>query len=165
MTNQTKLRTYTIRPTDNISFPIGTILSVKGYSRKLGFDMLLGKHKQKGISLARLTEALISYRLTENHSITKASDWINRPELLSEFSIKGFEQRTFFRVLEILGQNREEILFGIRNVLFEIFSFDHTNTNFDWTSIVLHGEKAPLGAYGYSRDHTFRADNQSWQCQ
>ena len=110
MTKQTKLRTYTIRSTDNISFPIGTILSVRTHSQKLGFDMLFGKHKQRGIPLPRLVEALVSYHLTENRSMTKASDWINRPDVLDEFGIDSFEQRTLFRVLKIIGQNKENII-------------------------------------------------------
>ena len=153
MTKQTQLRTYTIRSTDNISFPIGTILSVKDHSRKLGFDMLFGKHKQRGIPLPRLVEALISYRLTENRSMTKASDWINRPGVLDEFDIKSFEQRTLFRVLTILGRNREEIMFSLQKRIFSLYDFEHTNINLDWTSIVLHGDNSPLGEYGYSRDH------------
>jgi len=153
MLRQTRLRTYTIKSTDNISFPIGTVLSVKDYSRKLGFDMLLGKHKQKGISLSGLTEALIAYRLTENRSMTKASDWINCPEVLPEFSLPSFEQQTLFRVLKILGKNHEEILFDIRKTIFNSYNLEHTNINLDWTSFILHGQKAPLGEYGYSRDH------------
>ncbi len=152
MTTQTKLRTYDICPTDNISFPIGTVLCVQKYGRKLVFDSF-DKFKQRGRSLPQLIKALITYRLTENRSMTKASDWINRKEVLDEFGLDGFEQRTLFRVLEILGENREQILFEIRNTLFSLYGFEHTNINLDWSSLVLHGNNAPLGAYGYSRDH------------
>jgi transposase len=37
--------------------------------------------------------------------------------------------------------------------LFSKYDFDHTDINMDWTSIVLYGDKCPLGKYGYSRDH------------
>ena len=75
----------------------GTILAVQKYDRKLNFDSFFDKFKQRGRSLPRLIEALISYRLTENRSMTKASDWINRKDVLDEFYLDGFEQRTLFQ--------------------------------------------------------------------
>jgi transposase len=100
-----------------------------------------------------LIEGLLSYKLTENLSIVKASDWLNRAEVLETFDIQGFEQKTLYRVLSILGENREEIMMSLQDRLFETYDFEHTNINMDWTSIVLHGEKCPIAKYGYSRDH------------
>lgn len=151
--NQTKLRTYSIKPNKNITFPVGTVIAVQKYSLKLGFEKIFGKHKKKGRSIGALVEALISYRLTENQSISKASDWINRPEVLKEFGIDGFEERTLFRVLEITGANKEEIISDLQDRLFELYSFEHTDINMDWTSFVLYGDTCKLGKYGYSRDH------------
>lgn len=151
--SQTKLRTDVIKPNGNISFPIGTALAVQKYSVKLDFDDILGRFKQRGIPLAPLAEALLTYRLTENRSITRASEWINRPEVLSQFGIPRFEERTLFRVLEILGANYEQVLFHVREKLFSLYEFPHTNANLDWTSFILWGKQAELGAYGYSRDH------------
>ena len=67
----------------------------------------------------------MSYKLTDNFSIKNAHAWINREEVISD----------------------------IQDQLFNRYNFEHTNINMDWTSIVLHGDKAPLGKYGYSRDH------------
>jgi transposase len=150
---QTKLRTDTIKSNNNISFSIGTAIAVKQYSSKLGFELILSRFKKRGISITGLLEALLSYRLTENLSTSKASSWINRQDVLSEFSLKGFEERTLFRLLEILGANYEEIIYSLQDVLFKLYDFPHTNTNLDWTSIVLWGKQARLGEYGYSRDH------------
>jgi len=58
-----------------------------------------------------------------------------------------------FRVLEVLGENREEILYDLQECLFHHFDFEHTDINLDWTSAVLYGNKCKLGKYGYSRDH------------
>ncbi|MCP1662769.1 transposase [Methanocalculus sp. AMF5] len=91
--------------------------------------------------------------MTDNFSIKRSHEWINRPEVLDEFSLPEFSERTLYRVLEILGANREEIISDIQDILFERYEFGHTNINMDWTSLVLHGTKAPLGKYGYSRDH------------
>lgn len=150
---QTTLRTHEcLTPNTNISFPIGTAFAVKKYSTKLEFDGIFD-FKKRGIPLPRLLEALFTYRLTENQSTTKASDWINKPVVLSEFSLPPFEERVLFRVLETIGENYEEIVYRIQDVLFRQYDFSHTDTNLDWTSFVLWGKSAALGEYGYSRDH------------
>ncbi len=152
-TKQTKLRTIALESNKNISFPIGTILTVNKYYDFLGLSEVLGKHKKKGIDLNSLINALLSYKLSENQSVTKASEWINRNEVLKVFKLDPFEQRTLYRVLEIIGENREEIMADIQDILFEVYDFEHTNINMDWTSFILYGNKCPLGKHGYSRDH------------
>ena len=151
--NQTKLGTYELKTNKNITFPIGTVLTVQKYSQKLDFANIFGKYKTKGRDIVSLLEALISYRLSENQSMSKASDWINRPEVLNEFTLDKFEERTLFRVLDITGSNKEEIISDVQDKLFKIYEFEHTNINMDWTSFVLYGTKCPIGKYGYSRDH------------
>jgi transposase len=150
---QTKLRTYEISPNNNICFPVGTILTVQKQHEKLGFHHVFSKFKKKGRDLNSLITALISYKLTDNFSVSKASEWINREEVLELFELDGFQERTLFRVLEIIGENREEIIADIQDCLFKRFKFDHTNINLDWTSLILYGDKSILGKYGYSRDH------------
>nr|WP_321497350.1 transposase [uncultured Methanolobus sp.] len=150
---QSKLRTYGIIPNENICFPIGTILAVNQLYDILDFPTIFGKHKKNGIDINNLLKALVSYKLTDNFSISKAHEWINRDEVLEIFDLEEFSERTLYRVLETLGNNRETIISDIQDRLFARYDFEHTNINMDWTSIVLHGEKAPLGKYGYSRDH------------
>lgn len=150
---QQKLRTYPITPNDNICFPIGTIFAVDHLHDILDFSTVFGKHKRNGIDINKLLKALVSYKLTDNFSISKAHEWINRDEVLKIFNLKQFNERTLYRVLETLGNNREEIISDIQDKLFARYDFEHTNINMDWTSIVLYGEKAPLGKHGYSRDH------------
>jgi len=142
-----------MKPNDNICFPIGTIIAVIDFFQTLGLEELFQKFKQKGRDLASLTEALVSYKLTENLSVSKANEWINREPVLKSFKLDPFEGRTLYRSLAIVGENREEIMFGIQQCLFSIFEFEHTNVNLDWSSLVLWGQKAKLGKYGYSRDH------------
>ena len=150
---QTKLRTHEIEPNENISFPIGTIFLVERLYEILNFTEIFGKHKKNGIDINKLIRALVSYKLTDNFSIKRSHEWINRPEVLGEFGLPSFSERTLYRVLETLGANRDEIISDIQNVLFARYEFEHTNINMDWTSIVLHGTEANLGRYGYSRDH------------
>lgn len=150
---QTTLRTREIIPNKNISFPIGTALAVRRYSDKLDFRGIFSRFKKRGADLTNLVEALLTYRLTENQSISKGSDWINRPVVLNQFSLAAFEERTLFRVLEVLGGNYEEIIHLVQDQLFSQYNFPHTDVNLDWTSFVLWGNKAELGEYGYSRNH------------
>ncbi len=138
---------------DNICFPIGTIAAVKNFFQMLDLNGLFWKHKQKGRDLSSLTEALVSYKLTENLSISKASEWINRDPVRDIFELKSFEDKTLYRALDILGENREEIMFDIQTCLFNKFDFEHTDVNLDWSSLILWGLKAKLGKLGYSRNH------------
>jgi len=150
---QTKLRTYEISPNNNICFPVGTILTVQKQHKKLGFHNIFSKYKKKGVDLNSLITALVSYKLTDNFSISKASEWINREEVLELFELDEFQERTHFRVLETIGENREEIIADIQDCLFQKFDFEQTNINLDWISLILYGDKSILGKYGYSRDH------------
>src|SRR3990167_787813 len=150
---QTKLRTEAIIPNQNISLPVGTALAVKKYSEKLDFKNIFSRYKKRGVGIVSLIEAMITYRLTENQSISRASDWINRPEMLKLFELNAFEERTLFRVLEIAGDNYEEIIHLLQIILFKLYNFQSTDINMDWTSFVLWGTKAELGEYGYSRAH------------
>jgi len=147
------LRTITLLPNDNISFPLGTIRAVKKYYDFLELQTVFQKYKKKGRNINSLIQALLSYRLTENQSVTRGADWINRDPVLSVFNLKSFEQRTLYRVLEIIGKNKEEILADIQDVIFERYDFEHTDINLDWTSFILWGTKCRLGKRGYSRDH------------
>ena len=148
-----KPRTNEIVPNQNISFPIGTIYAVKKLYQVLNCSEIFGKHKKNGIDINKLLKALISYKLTDNFSIKRAHEWINHDEVLEIFDFEPFGERTLYRILETIGANKEEIISDIQDTLFKKYDFEHTDINMDWTSIVLHGEEANLGKYGYSRDH------------
>ncbi len=152
-TKQPDLRTMELVPNNNISFPIGTIKTVKKYYDSLDLDTVFEKYKTKGRDLNSLIQALLSYRLTENQSLVRGSEWTNRPDVLLMFNLEEFEQRTLYRVLKIIGKNYEEILANIQDSIFEHYEFDHSNINMDWTSFILWGNKCSLGKRGYSRDH------------
>jgi transposase len=150
---QTKLRTENITLSENITFPIGTAAAVEQCFSKLHLSDIFDKHKKRGRSLSSIMQALITYKLTENLSISQASAWINRPQVLAEFKLDCFDERTLFRALTLVGQNKEHIMSDLQEEIFRRYDFEHTNINMDWTSFVLYGEKSSLGKYGYSRDH------------
>ena len=64
------LKPYLLNSNDNISFPIGTAMTVQKYSKKLHFSKIFSKFKKKGVSLVNLIEALLTYRLSENQSLS-----------------------------------------------------------------------------------------------
>src|SRR3989344_1851490 len=126
--NQTKLKpSYEIKPNENISFPIGTILGVQNCYDKLDFFKIFSKYKKKGRDINSLIQSLVSYKLTDNFSICRGSDWINKREILNMFQLKEFEERTLFRVLEILGVNKDEILADMQDRIFDKYRYsrDH----------------------------------------
>ena len=153
MNKNTKQRAFPTIPNKNICLSIGTLLAVRFYYEKLHFCDIFSKHKSKGLDINSLLIGLLSYKLTENFSIKEAGNWLNRKEILEILNLKHFHERVLYRILEILGRNKEEILSGILNSLFSVYEFKVTDINLDWTSIVLHGTKANLGKFGYSRDH------------
>ncbi|MDD3407697.1 MAG: IS1634 family transposase, partial [Methanomicrobium sp.] len=126
---QTKLRTNEIEPNENISFPIGTICLVKRLYESLNFNGIFGKQKKNGIDINKLLKALLSYKLSDNFSIKRSHEWINRIEVLELFDLNPFSERTLYRVLEVIGKNREEILSEIQGEIFERYNFEHTDIN------------------------------------
>ena len=80
---QTKLKTpIELTQNNNISFPIGTILAVQKLYSKLNFNGVFSKYKKKGRDINALIQSLTSYKLTDNFSISRGSDWINKKEVL-----------------------------------------------------------------------------------
>ena len=158
-----KPRTYEIVPNQNISFPIGTIYTVENLYQVLNCSKIFGKHKKNGIDINKLLKALFSYKLNENFSIKRAHEWINRAEVLEIFDLEPFGERTLYRILETIGAHKEEIISDFQDILFERYDFEHTDINMDWTSIVLHGNEANLGKYGYSRDHRPIKNRSLWE--
>jgi transposase len=98
---QQKLRAHEIIPNENICFPIRTILAVEQLYGVLNFSTVFGKHKKNGIDINDLLKALVSYKLTDNFSISKAHEWINRDEVLDIFNLEEFSERTLYRFLSL----------------------------------------------------------------
>jgi len=155
MIKQTKLMTKIINPNRNISFPIGTILTVQTYFDKLNLQDIFFKFKKRGLNINSLLQGLVSYKLTENLSISKASDWINKKELLHKFNLNSFHEKALFRLLETLGKNRTEIISDIQDNLFNEYDFEHTDVNIDWTSLIIWGQMCKLAKHGFSKQKRF----------
>ncbi len=153
MKKQTRLRTIQVTETGNLSFPVGSIIATEYLFAKLGLWDVFSKHKKKGLPLERLTWALVSHKLSENRSVSKAGDRVNGQELLRIFSLEKFDVKALYRALETIGKNREEIISDVQDGLFSAYKFKRTDVTLDWTSLVLHGKACPLGKYGFSKEH------------
>ena len=126
---------------------------MRNYFEKLKLFEVFRKYKKRGRVISSLIEALLSYKLTENLSISRASEWINRPDVLKMFNLRAFEKRTLFRCLENIGSHHEEVIADLQDALFSNYDFEKTDVTLDWTSLILYGDKSTLGKRGYSRDH------------
>lgn len=137
----------------NKSFSIGCIEIVKKYSKKLGFDTIFNRFKKKGDKLSNCVAGLVSHKLHFSGSINGAAEWLNQPHIRNEFALSENVPKTYYRVFETVGRHDLSIMTLLQNRLFELYDFKSTDSNMDWSSIILHGCKANLGEYGYSRDH------------
>jgi len=138
---------------NNKSFSVGAFEFVKKYYSKLELFDIINKLKSKGVPIDKLTKGMITFKFEHNLSIHKCGEWINQPHILNQFQLKPFHEKALYRTLEILGQNEELVITGIQDKLFSKYKFKHTDSNLDWSSLVLHGKASPLGRFGFSSDH------------
>ena len=136
----------------NKSFSIGCINLSKKYAKKLGFATIFNRFKTKGQQLSKYVTGLISHKLHFNQSINHAGEWINQPHILNELSISKFNVKTLYRALDTIGRHDKAIMTLFQRRLNEVYNFKDRDSNFDWSSITLFGQKTRLGKKGYSRD-------------
>ena len=153
MSKQSKLRTSQLTPNENKSFPIGTVLMVDDLYERLGLNEVIGQLKSKGIALDALVRGLLAYKLGDNFSVLQASELLNRQEILEQYELRSFDEKTLYRAVELLGRNREKIIHALQDNVLELLGRPKTDVLLDWTSIVYYGDMAKLAKYGYSRDH------------
>ena len=74
---------------------------------RLGLSGVIGPLKTKGIQRDALVRGLLAYKLGDNFSVLQASEWLNQPEMLEQYEIEAFDEKTLYRAVEKLGRNRE----------------------------------------------------------
>lgn len=136
----------------NKSFSVGTYSLVDKYYRHLGLSDVFAMLKAKGIPLDKLVKGMVSFKLEHNLSVHKCGEWMNQPHILNQLQLKPFHEKALYRGLEILGQNEELVLTKVQDKMFSKYNFKHTDSNLDWSSLILYGKASPLGKYGYSSD-------------
>lgn len=138
---------------NNKSFSIGCIEIVKKYETKLGFATIFNRFKTKADKLSKFVVGFVSHKIHYNQSINHAAEWMNLQHIRKELALNEFEPKTAYRNLATLGKHDRAIISLTQNRLQSIYKFKNTNSNMDWSSIILFGNKANLGEQGYSRDH------------
>ena len=138
---------------NNKSFSIGCIEIIKKYEKKLGFATIFNRFKTKADKLSKFVVGFVSHKIHYTQSINHAAEWMNLPHIREELSLQEFVPKTAYRNLATLGRHDKAIISLTQNRLQSIYEFKNTNSNIDWSSIVLYGNKANLGEQGYSRDH------------
>ena len=81
---QTTLKTpHNIKPNQNKTFPIGTIQTVKTIFDELHLTPLLDDLKHCGHQLSGLVTGLVSYKMTEDLSVSRCHQWMTHQSLAS----------------------------------------------------------------------------------
>ena len=152
---QTTLKTPDhIKPNQNKTFPIGTIQTVKHIFNELQPPPLLDTLKHYGHPLSGLVTGLVSYKLTEDLSVSRCHQWMTtNPLLLEHLHLSFFGDDALYRCLEKIGENRQTILRHILQVLKEHHDVRLDMVFMDWTSTHFEANPSDLIKYGYSRDH------------
>ena len=153
MQRQSKLRTAQLTPNKNKSFAVGTMLMVDDLYERLELNETVGRLKTKGVDADALVRGMLADQLGDNFSILRASEWLNRPEVLEHYGIGPFNAKTLYRAVELIGRNREMIVRALQDRILKLLGGPKTDILLDWTSIVYYGDMAKLAKYGYSRDH------------
>ena len=120
---------------------------------RLDLSEVIGPLKTKGIPLDALTRGLLAYKLGDNFSVLQASEWLNQPEMLEQYELRSFDEKTLYRAVETLGHNRERIIQKLQDRVLELLGHPPTDVLLDWTSIAMYGDRSDLAEFGYSRDH------------
>lgn len=76
----------------------------------MNFSDIFGKHKKNGIDINKLLQAHVSYELTDNFSIKRSHEWIDRFEVCGIIYPESFSERSLYLVIETIGANRDEII-------------------------------------------------------
>jgi len=133
--------------------PIGTIQTVKHIFNELHLPPLLDDLKHCGHQLSGLVTGLVSYKMTEDLSVSRCHQWMTNPLLLEYLQLSDFGDDALYRCLEKIGINRHQILRHILCILKSHHNVGLDMVFMDWTSTHFEAKPTGLIKYGYSRDH------------
>lgn len=152
---QTALKTpHHLKPNQNKTFPIGTLQTVTTIFEDLHLPPLLDGLKHCGHPLSGLVTGLVSYKMTEDLSVSRCHQWLNsNPLLLDYLHLTPFEDDALYRALAILGENKDQILRHLLQVLTEEFGVGLDMVFMDWSTVYFEAKPTNYIKYGYSRDH------------
>src|SRR3989338_6558604 len=136
----------------NISFNAGTLILINKINKEFNlFDSLFGNIKGKTKHFIESIKAFINNRLDKCVSLNQII--LNYPQEL--FECLGFKEspkeRTLYRDLERIGLNYKFVIENYHRLMKKNNLFSKEQFP-DFSSSYFEGQKAELGALGYSRD-------------
>lgn len=137
----------------NISFNAGTLILINKINKEFNlFDSLFGNIKGKTKHLIESVKIFINNRLDKCVSLNQIIPFYSQ-EL---FECLGFKEapkeRTLYRDLERIGLNHKFVIENYQRLIKKFNLVDKEQFT-DFSSAYFEGEKAELGALGYSRDN------------
>jgi len=137
---------------ENISFNVGNLILINKVDREYKFfDNVMGCLKGKTKHLVESMKAFINNRLDKCVSINQLTE-IYPEEWFQTLKFKEKpKQRTFYRDLERIGINHVFIIEKYQQLMKKNNLFSKEQFP-DFSSSYFEGQKAELGALGYSRD-------------
>jgi transposase len=152
---QTTLKTLDhLKPNHNKIFPIETIQAVQHIFNEFHFPLFLDHLKHSGHQLTGLVVDLVSYKMTENLSISRCHHWTTiNPLFLEHIHLSIFGDDALYCCLEKIGENRQIILLYIMRILKEHHDIGLDMLLMDWTSSYFEAKPTDLIKYWYNRDH------------
>ena len=151
---QTVLKTpHNIKLNQNKTFPIGTLQTVTNIFEELDLPPLLNSLKHCGHQLSGLVTGLVSYKMTEDLSVSRCHQWMINPLILDYLHLSDPGDDALYRGLALLGENRHQILSHLLHILKDHYDVGLDMVFMDWTSSHFEAKPTSLIKYGYSRDH------------
>jgi len=74
---------------------------------------------------------MLAYKLGDNFSVLQASQWLNRPEIPEYYKTDSFLPKTLYRIVEMIGQNRERIIYSLQDQVLKLLGGPRTDILLD----------------------------------
>lgn len=138
---------------NNISFNVGTLILAKKADKEFNFfDFIFGGLKGKTKHLIESVKAFVNNRLDKCVSISQITQSYQQ-EWFECFGFKEIpKERTLYRDLERIGAKYKFVIEKYQQLLKQKNLLDDKQF-IDFSSSYFEGDKAELGALGYSRDN------------
>lgn len=140
--------------TTHKSYSLGTKKTLDILFSLLNLDEYISQLKEAGVDLVKLAKLITSFKMENpdtTFSISACARWGNQPEILRYFGLEPFDEQTLYRAVRTIGDNFESILKYLEKQVFSHIPTKPSAIFIDWTTAVLWGLHASLGAYGYSK--------------
>ena len=152
MTKQTRFRTFLIKRNDNLSVPIGNLVWARAFFERFGLDEVIRAFKSKGTDLAKLTEAMVAYKVGDNFSILRCHEFMMQRPIRETLGLPEFDVCGLYHAVETLGRNKEPIVTAFRQRFLAEYGPEVTDTACDWTTLAYFGDRPGKAMRGHSKD-------------